>query len=264
MTVVAEASRCLIGATGFVGSNLAAQAPFDLAVSRANIADAYGRHFDLVVCAGAPAAKWLANADPEGDRRNLASLVASVRSIEAKRIVLISTVDVFARAIDVTEDDDADDGEPTAYGRNRRWLEREIASLEAPVHVVRLPALFGAGLKKNLLRDLLDGTEEQFPQHTESRFQWYDVARLWSDLQLVVERQLELVHLAVPPIAAGELGSRLFGRPLRSIDTEPVIYRLRTKHDAVWGRSDGYIHDEREEWRRLEAFVASARTSAAP
>lgn len=250
---------CLIGASGFVGSNLATQARFDFLGNRANITDAYGRSFDLLVCTGAPAAKWLANADPDGDRRNLEALARSLRAIDARRILLISTIDVFAEPVDMTEDDDPDRGDPTAYGRNRRWLELEVASMTAPTHVVRLPALFGAGLKKNLLRDLLDGAEETFPQHPESRFQWYDLARLWSDLQIVIAEQLSVSHFAVPPIAAGELASRLFDRELRPISAAPVAYRFRTKHHRVWGGPDGYLYDADEEWRRLEDFVALER-----
>lgn len=258
---VLHAPRCLIGATGFIGSNLATQTGFDALTSSVDTHALSGRSYDLVVCAGAPAAKWIANANPDADRKNLETLVDSMSTIRAARFVLISTIDVFGAPVDVTEDDDPEAVAATDYGRNRRWLERQILSFEVPVHVVRLPAVFGRGLKKNFLRDLLDGTERQFPQHPESRFQWYDVTRLWDDLTKVIAAHLHLVHLAVPPITSGALATRLFGRDLTESEATQVTYHFQTNYGEHWGRNDGYVYDEPEAWRRLHAFVAGARAS---
>ena len=60
-----DESTALIGYTGFVGSNLLRQRPFDACFNSSNIDQIAGRSFDLVVCCGARAEKWKANADPE-------------------------------------------------------------------------------------------------------------------------------------------------------------------------------------------------------
>ena len=60
----------LVGATGFVGGVLSQDVGFDARYASATIDTIAGQAFDTVVCAGAPAAIWQANADPQGDRRN--------------------------------------------------------------------------------------------------------------------------------------------------------------------------------------------------
>ena len=59
---------CLIGYTGFIGSNLARQYDFTEFFRSTNIREIEGRAYDLLVCAGISAAKWLANRAPEEDR----------------------------------------------------------------------------------------------------------------------------------------------------------------------------------------------------
>jgi hypothetical protein len=46
----------LIGHSGFVGTNLHRQRPFDYLYNSKNIGDICGRSFELIVCAGIPAA----------------------------------------------------------------------------------------------------------------------------------------------------------------------------------------------------------------
>ena len=71
--------NALIGHTGFVGSNLALQLPFEAKFSSRNIGDIRGKTFDTIVCAGAYAAKWKANQDPQADREAVERLMAPLR-----------------------------------------------------------------------------------------------------------------------------------------------------------------------------------------
>ena len=59
--------KILIGSTGFVGSNLLASTAFDFAYHSTDIQNAYGKNPDLLIYAGLPAAKFLANAAPDKD-----------------------------------------------------------------------------------------------------------------------------------------------------------------------------------------------------
>lgn len=143
----------LIGSTGFVGGVLSRDVAFDASYASATIDRMADESFDLVICAGAPAAMWRANADPDGDLRNLEALVASVRRARIGRLVLISTIAVLADSGAGADETTADFETETAYGRHRRWLETGLSDA-FPTLVLRLPALFGPGLKKNLLFDL--------------------------------------------------------------------------------------------------------------
>lgn len=53
--------KSLVGFTGFVGSNLAMSTDFDGLYNSANIEEAYGTNPDLLVYAGVPAQKFIAN-----------------------------------------------------------------------------------------------------------------------------------------------------------------------------------------------------------
>ena len=172
-------SSALIGHTGFVGSNLRAALPFDVLVNSKNLEELRGDSFDLVVCAGARAEKWKANRDPDGDLAGIERLITVLHDVRARSFVLVSTVDVFENPVDVDESASADAHH--AYGRHRRLLEA-LCAHQFPTLIARLPALFGPGLKKNAVFDLLhDNQVEKI--HPESTYQFYDVRWLWPDLE---------------------------------------------------------------------------------
>ena len=60
-------ATALIGYTGFVGGNLMRQQHFDAWYNSTNIHTIDGKNYSLVVCAGVPAAKWIANREPVQD-----------------------------------------------------------------------------------------------------------------------------------------------------------------------------------------------------
>ena len=145
----------LVGVTGFVGGNLAGAHPFDALYHSKNIEQSFGTKPDLLLYAGLPAAKYLANTDPEGDWAVCQNAMENIRRIAPKQLVLISTVDVYAAPNGCTETTPADGQNPAAYGRNRAALEQSVRKEFAQALIVRLPGLFGTGLKKNFLYDML-------------------------------------------------------------------------------------------------------------
>lgn len=149
-------SRALIGCTGFVGTNLLLQARFEEQYNSRNIQEICGRSFDIAVCAAAPATMWLANKDPESDLKNIRKLLDCLSTIKADHMIIISTIAVLDRpAAGLDEDTESFEAEK-AYGRNRRYLEGEVARLFAHPLIIRLPALFGVGLKKNSIFDMMN------------------------------------------------------------------------------------------------------------
>lgn len=145
----------LVGSTGFVGSNLLAAGYFDAAYHRTDVQDAYGKKPELLVYAGLPAAKFLANQNPVADRACIAGAAENIRRIGAKKLVLISTIDVLKNPVGADENTAVDDEGLTAYGKNRLSLERMMRSAYPDALIVRLPALFGKNLKKNFIYDML-------------------------------------------------------------------------------------------------------------
>jgi nucleoside-diphosphate-sugar epimerase len=252
-----RANTCLIGGTGFVGGNLARAKRFDLLVSSKDIATIRGARFDLVVCAAPHAKKWWANLHPDDDARLVEGLMRELDTVAAERFVLVSTIDVFPRIRGIDERFDCH-GEPNhAYGRNRLALEDFVARQFRAAHVVRLPGLFGPGLKKNAIYDLVHENElEKIDPRSE--YQWYDVERLWVDIQIVMERNLPLVMLATEPVRTEDLRSAFFPhRKLGAPKEQPVRYDVRTIHDREFGGSAGYVMRRDEIMCRLGRYLRS-------
>ena len=148
--------NALIGATGFVGRNLRLCRDFDQFYNSGNIASSAGQSFDTVVCAAAPGSMVEANRAPARDAARVDDLIAHLKRLQVRRFVLISSIAVlsdFGREQD--EGTEAFEDE-VAYGVNRRRLEAFCADRFETHLIVRLPALFGKSLKKNLLFDLMN------------------------------------------------------------------------------------------------------------
>lgn len=146
----------LIGKSGFVGSQLAAQHDFAAQFNRANIGQAAGHSFGTLACAAAPGSMFAANRDPDGDADAIDAVIAALSGVRARRVVLISTIAVLARFDGQdTEETDAFQTE-TPYGLNRRRLEVFCADRFESCLILRLPALFGPGLRKNFIFDILN------------------------------------------------------------------------------------------------------------
>lgn len=144
----------LVGSTGFVGGNLLASHRFSAACHSSDIGDWFGSRPDLCVYAGVPAAMFLANADPEADLAVMAAARENLRRIAPRRLVLISTIAVYADSRGRDEDSPMEEQGLPAYGSNRLQLERWVRQDFPDALILRLPALYGKGLKKNFLYDL--------------------------------------------------------------------------------------------------------------
>jgi nucleoside-diphosphate-sugar epimerase len=252
--------RALIGHTGFVGSNLMVQTHFTDCYHSKNIENIVGQSFDLVVCSGAPAEKWKANQDPDADRKSLKRLCDCLATVQANFVVLISTVDVYGTPIGVDEGCEPDTVAGNHYGNHRRDLERFIAD-HFDTLVVRLPGLFGQGLKKNVIFDLLHNNRVEMINR-ESWFQFYDLQHLWRHVQSARSVGLRLIHLAPPPVQVGDLASRAFGveLPPPRPDWKPARYDLRTRHARLFGGRQNYICSSDDELGAITAFVAGQRS----
>ena len=144
-----------------------------------------GRSYRLLVCAGAPAAKWRANQDPDTDLANLQRLMNCLATVTATRVLLVSTINVYSTPVGTDEAAPVEAVRNHAYGRHRYLLETFVRDRFANAQVIRLPALFGPGLRKNFVHDLLH--DEHFElTHRDSVFQFYDMRDFWRDAQLVL------------------------------------------------------------------------------
>ena len=148
--------NAIVGYTGFVGSNLYSPERFQAAYHSKNIEAASGTKPDLLVYSGVRAEKYLANNEPEKDLRNIEQARMNIESINPRRLILISTIDVFKTPVGVDEKTEIDLEGLQPYGYHRYLLEQWVREHYPDALIVRLPGLFGKNLKKNFIYDFIN------------------------------------------------------------------------------------------------------------
>jgi len=254
-------SDALIGYSGFVGTTLLKQHPFEHRFRSVNINEINGGEFDLVVCAAAPAQKWIANREPDADRKNIEGLIAHLKTIQCKTFVLISTVDVFKSPVGVNEDSPVEEEGLHSYGLHRRMLERFVEDHFSNHLIVRLPGLVGPGLRKNVIFDFLNDNNIHA---IESRgvFQFYPMVNLWFDIQTALKSGLQLVHLTAEPVSVAELSEEGFGNAFnQTLPNSPARYDFQSKNTTIFGAHGVYQYSKRETIQAVRAYAQSEPTS---
>jgi dTDP-4-dehydrorhamnose reductase len=249
--------NALIGFTGFVGTTLLKQASFEALYRSTNIQEIDNKEFDVVVCAGAPAQKWIANGNPAEDRAKIEGLISHLKTIACDTFVLISTVDVFKNPQGVDEDTAVDEDGLHAYGLHRRLLEKFVEE-HFPKHlIVRLPGLVGPGLRKNVIFDFLNNNNLHA---IESRgvFQFYPMVNLWFDIQTALQKGLRLVHLTAEPVSVAEVSLAGFGRAFtQELANAPARYDMQTRYAGQFGASGRHQYSARETIQAIRAYAQS-------
>lgn len=301
------ADTVLVGSTGFVGGNLMAAHAFDAAYHSTDIAEGFGKDNGLVVYAGVPAAMFLANQDPAADLAVMAAARENLRRLAPKQVVLISSIAVYADSRGKYEDSPMSAEGLAPYGANRLRLEQWVREDWPDALILRLPALYGIGLKKNFLYDLhtltpamlrpakyeelaaksalvragysdagngfyklngqvdaaalrvfFEGNDWNALAFTDSRsvYQFYDLRRLWSDIEKCLAAGLRTVNLTPPPVSAARVYEHLTGRTFENhLAAAPFDYDLRSRHAELLGGAEGYLCTEEEELADIAAFM---------
>ena len=300
--------KAIVGYTGFVGSNIYASGEFDAAFNSKNIEEAYGSRPELLVYAGLRAEKFLANNDPQKDLEQVMQAEENIRKIAPRKLILISTIDVFKKPKDVDENSEIDKEGLHPYGYNRYILEERIREEYPECLIVRLPGLFGKNIKKNFIYDMINlipsmlkeekleeivkkdpeigkyyhkqengfykveaAEKERFLLRkkfgkvgfsalnftdSRSRFQFYDLGRLWEDIKLTDKNGIRLWHPATEPVSAAEVYEYVYGKEFKNeLAAAPADYDYKTIHSGLFGRSDGYISGKEEILRDIKEFV---------
>lgn len=255
---------CLLGYSGFVGANLLAQARFDDLYRSTNIHEIRGKKYGVLVCAGVPAVKWQANKFPEEDHANIERLLEHLVTVDVDKFVLISTVDVYPVTTGVDESFDCSSVPNHPYGTHRLYLEQKLASIFGQLYTLRLPGLFGAGLKKNVIYDLLhDNCLAAI--NPDSVFQYYDLSGLWSDIGIVLSQELPLVNLVTEPIATRTLLDRFFaGKQVGAEAGKPGCYQISTRYAQAFGKDGEYRFNSAEVLDQLARYIQTVRDAVRP
>lgn len=246
------AKNALIGYTGFVGSHLI-QNDMDFYNTK-NIQTLKCKSYDVIYCSALPAEKWKANKHPEIDYKNMKMLIDILNTVSCSRFILISTVDVYNAVLPQSESPDAYPNVYSSqpYGRHRREFEEWVTGKFPNVHIFRLPALFGHGLKKNALYDLLHKNQID-KLRGDWKFQWYNIEWLQKDIQKHIESGNKIVNLVTPPINLSTIQTMFFPDvQIQSKSEESVNYNITSNY--------GYSHSLEDVFVCLSRFIRNRRS----
>lgn len=250
----------LIGHSGFVGSNLLAKRSYDSIYRSNDINGIRGQSFDHVVCAGVQAMKWWANSHPEEDRAGISRLLEPLAEVTAKRFTLISTIDVYPSPREVDEDSEIERKGHHIYGLHRLEIEDWICSRFPEVLILRLPGLFGPGIKKNVIFDMMHDNDLH-KIHPGGVFQYYDLRRLADDIDRAWSLGISLLNVSSGPLATSEIRDRFFpGKELGATGAPPAGYDMRSKHAAKWDGDHGYLYSKKQVTEDLGDWLATHST----
>jgi nucleoside-diphosphate-sugar epimerase len=259
LNIAGRRIEAIVGHTGFVGKNLAEAFEFDHRFNSKNIGSIDGAEFEGVVISALYAEKWRANLHPEADLAHVKGVFDRLRTVKAKVAVLVSTVDVYDPP---TGDENTEmPKELHVYGRNRLLFEGMVQKHFPEVYIVRLPALFGPHLKKNIIFDLLNNNQIE-KINPASQFQWIDVRRVGQFVEMMGENQVRLLNMVTEPVSSGEIVEKFFPGLEVGASAGPVArYDIRTVHDGVLGRDDGYVQSRSDVLNDLERYLEQVRAT---
>jgi hypothetical protein len=215
----------LIGYTGFVGSSLIGKLGMNVEYFNSkNIEDMCGKVYKNIYCCGLYAEKWKVNKNPEEDRAAIKKLTDVLDTVSCEKFFLISTIDVLEPGTPQSETSDyiITVYSKHAYGVHRREMETWCSSKFKDCFIFRLPALFGPGLKKNALYDMINNNNiDKLRSHWI--FQWYNIEWLYDDIHHFVSKNVHLVNLVTEPIALGVIKNIFFPKIILSNVKDSVV-----------------------------------------
>ena len=251
--------KALIGFSGFVGSSLIRQIKFDFFYRKSNIDTIQGKKFDVTICAGAPAQKWIANKNPNEDLKNINFLIKNIKNIKSKIFILISTVDVYDTPIYVDENTVPVTTNLHPYGLHRLKLEEFVKNNFDNHLIIRLPGLVGKGLKKNIIYDFLNNNNLG---EIDSRaiFQFYPIKNLWKDINIALSNNLKLIHLTSTPVKVEKVSLFGFEKIFKNeINKDIIKYDFRSIHSKLFNSNTFYQYSADQIYNSIKYYAKNER-----
>jgi nucleoside-diphosphate-sugar epimerase len=200
-------TTCLIGSSGLIGENLQQSHTFDYLINSKNLETIKNKEIDFIICAAPSAVKWKININGDDDLKNVLNIVNTISSINYKKLILCSTIDVYGYEthLQLNEKNEPNFENNHNYGKNRIIFENELKQLSGnKLSIIRLSGLFGKFLKKNLLFDIKHNNEKMLSNiNFESQFQWYNLENLKNDIIKNLDKKI--LNLVNEPIKNKEI-----------------------------------------------------------
>lgn len=250
----------LIGYTGFVGSNICSQYKFTDLYNSKNIGKIKNKKYDLVVSAGIPGTKWIANKYPIKDLKNIKKFINSIKTVKTKKFILISTEDVYENPYNVNEKTKIDPANVQPYGKNRLFLEKRLKKIfKKSLIIVRLPGLIGKNLKKNFIFDFLNRRKQSL-HNSESMVQVYDLNNIWKDIKISLKYSFPIVNFAPEPIKISVVIKYAFNEEFVNKDEKRFLnYDVTSIYAHYFGSKSNYLYDKNQVLKYIKKFIYQKR-----
>ena len=126
------------------------------------------------------------------------------KSIKANKVILISTIDVYNNINNKSNEKTIINITNHTYGKNRYLFEEFVKSHFTDVLIIRLPALFGKGLKKNIIYDLINNNNVN-KIYINSKFQWYNLEWIKEDIDVCLKNKFKTCNLFTEPMETSKI-----------------------------------------------------------
>jgi len=241
----------LIGYTGLVGQNILQHKEFDDLYNSTNIEDIKGKEFDLLICSGARGNRRFGDMNPKEDKNNIDNLIFNLKYVRTKKLILISTIEVYNYNTNMDEDYIINIDELSPYAKHRALLELYCKD-NFDCLIVRLPIIFGIGTKKNIIYDLI---HKQYNfVNKNSIFQFYDLVNIWKDINIALKHDINIINLFSEPIGATEMAKDLFGVELKNTNEDLRQFDMSSKYWKYWKSLPGYLYTKEQIYNSINYY----------
>jgi len=226
---------CIIGYTGFIGGYLTKYLKTNNLYNTKNIINISKKNFDVVYCCAPSSAMWIANKDPIEDFLKVSNLIRNFKNIKTKNFILISTIEVFRKKNSCNEDSLDFNNDIYSYGYNRFLIEQAAKKIFKNLFIIRLPIVYGLGVKKNIIFDLKNNILNLL--NPNDILQFYPVEMLLNDINLAIKHNIGIINLCSEPIKVKELlmfcsKSSIINNSLKAAKKRK--YNMTSNYSNIW------------------------------
>jgi nucleoside-diphosphate-sugar epimerase len=202
--------KILIGSTGLVGTTLKETIKFDYEFNSKNLNNFLDNEYKdaELYLSCLPATKWLVNKNIQDDLKNIYNIIDIISKKSYKKVILISTIDVYCNSPFSSDESYAPNVEKLSYGTNRYLFEMLVENFVTTdnLKIFRLPALYNKHIKKNIIFDLINNNNVN-QINANSSFQWYNLDNLCNDIRLysALHPKRKVFNLFTEPLDSKEI-----------------------------------------------------------
>lgn len=241
----------LIGYSGFIGQQLMKDYGKEIGniYNSKNIKKLKDVRHDTIIIAAPSATKWQANKNPKEDLAKVFKLIEAIQGVEANEVIHLSTCDVFEYSPKLLnfELDTTFSAQP--YSKHRQMLEEAVKGLN--FRILRLPTVYGQGMKKNILFDLITKNYDYLDTvNPHNQLQWINVNKIKDMISFARSHDIKVFNCATPPIANQELFDLFKYKSKNYVSKPDIVYDMKTIYNT-----HNYIFSKKEVIEDIKEFI---------